>query len=133
MKRIIYSIFGIIIIIMINSCATHVYSREIVYKKASGDLKIKETLVINEDNFKFVKQTVKGEAVFTGHFKDQKNRWVFEISSFKPVNAQERYFNPPIIYIYSVKKNPRGVYLSSPIVKGGRSPLQFIMRGAFSF
>ena len=133
MKKVLYSIISLLLLFVISSCATHVYSRVIIYKKADGDLRIRETLTIGDDNFRFVKQTVRGKAIFKGHFKEENNTWTFEISSFKPLNAPERFFNPPIIYVYSVKKNAGKVLLSSPRVKGVRSPLQFIMRGSFSY
>ncbi|GEM_PF-6223955 len=131
MKKITYSILLVVIIILVSSCATKVYTRTLVYKKAGGDLRIHEKLEISGENFIFTKETAKGKAVFKGKFEEKKDTWIFRVGYFKPVNAQERYFDPPIVYIYRISKTPGGIQFASPRVKGGRSPIQFIMRGTF--
>ncbi len=132
MKKFVYTVLGILLVLIIVSCAAKVYSRVLVFKSENTKLRIKETLTLNNDKFRFVKETVKGKAVFEGTFREKKNQWIFEIKHFKPVNAAARFFNPPIIYVYAVRKYAGGVIFNSPKVKGPRSPLQFIMRGSFS-
>ena len=132
MKKISYFLMVSVLFLSFISCATTIYKRTLVFNGTNGTLKIKETLSIKGDRFVFVKQSVKGKALFEGAFKKDGNKWEFRITHFKPANAIDRYFTHPIIYIYKVEGIPGGgVRFVSFDVKGPRSPLQFIMPGQF--
>ncbi len=131
-RKISYLLMFSVLFLFLVSCATTVYQRTLIFKGTEATLKIKETLSIKDDKFIFVKQSARGKAIFEGNFKKNGTRWEFAIRHFKPVNAVDRYFDPPIVYIYRVKKIPGGgVEFVSFDVRGARSPLQFIMRGRF--
>ncbi len=131
-KQIIYLVIFLVLSFFLVSCATARYQRTLIFKGTNATLRIRETLSVKSDKFVFVKQSINGKALFEGTIKRDGNRWEFHIKHFKPTNATDRYFDPPIVYVYRVKRIPGGgIEFSSPDVKGPRSPLQFIMRGRF--
>ncbi len=131
-KKLGYLLLIGILAFFIFSCASTVYERTLIFKRAEGNLNVKEVLTIKDNKFVFTKSSVNGRAVFEGSFGREGNKWIFKVEHFKPANAADRYFNPPIEYVYTVQVAKGNVIFGSPSVKGGRSPLQFIMQGKFT-
>jgi hypothetical protein len=113
--------------LLLSSCAT-VYQRSWSYESAN----ILDSLTLSGDSFQMVRSS-SGEQTFSGRFIDQGEKWVFEVAQYRGVNGAVKSFQPPVRYIYSVKKFPNGVsFLAIDKVEGGSIGVNFIQKGDFT-
>jgi hypothetical protein len=109
------------------SCAT-VYSR--AWKVNTQDLT--DSLTVSGDSFKLSRTGQGGTSVFEGKLEDHGEQWIFLIASWKPANATAKHFDPPVRYIYKVKKFENGVSFLTLVDVVGTSTFQFIQKGDYS-
>jgi hypothetical protein len=115
-----------LILLVLASCAGSVYTRSWTYESTT----LTDTLRISGGDFRLERESPEGTAVFTGKLTEKGDRWTFVIDSWKPINAAIRRLDPPITYIYGVKKFQGAVsFLSMDI--SGSSTLVFIRPGDF--
>ncbi|MCX7038333.1 MAG: hypothetical protein NT005_04275 [Spirochaetes bacterium] len=115
-----------LIFLVLTSCAGSVYTRSWTYESAT----LTDTLRISGGDFRLERESADGTAVFTGKLTEKGEQWTFVIDSWKPINATIRRLDPPITYIYRVKKFQGAVsFLSMEI--SGSSTLVFIRPGDF--
>jgi hypothetical protein len=109
------------------SCAGTQYSRG----WAVNGEKLTDILRVTDDSFRLERRSREGTSVFEGTLRDGGDRWLFEIASWKPVNAALRRFDPPIRYMYRVKKTNAGVSFLELVEVEGASHFAFIQEGDF--
>jgi hypothetical protein len=115
-----------LILLVLASCAGSVYTRSWTYESTT----LTDTLRISGGDFRLERESPDGTAVFTGKLTEKGDKWIFVIDSWKPTNAAIRRLDPPITYIYGVKKFQGAVsFLSMDI--SGSSTLVFIRPGDF--
>lgn len=115
-----------LILLVLASCAGSVYTRSWTYESTT----LTDTLRISGGDFRLERESPQGTAVFTGKLTEKGDRWTFVIDSWKPINAAIRRLDPPITYIYGVKRFQGAVsFLSMDI--SGSSTLVFIRPGDF--
>jgi hypothetical protein len=115
-----------LLLLVLTSCAGTVYTRSWTYESTT----LTDTLRISGGEFRLERESTEGTAVFTGKLTERDDRWTFVIDSWKPINAAVRRLDPPITYIYRVKKFHGAVsFLSMDIA--GSSTLVFIRPGDF--
>jgi hypothetical protein len=113
--------------LMLASCAT-VYQRSWTYESSS----ILDSLTVSGDSFTMVRNS-DGAQTFSGKFSDQGDKWVFEVTQYRGVNGVVKSFQPPVRYLYSVKKFEGGVsFLAIDKVEGGSLGVNFIQKGDFT-
>jgi hypothetical protein len=115
-----------LLLLVLASCAGSVYSHSWTYESTT----LTDTLRISGGDFRLERQSADGTAVFTGKLTEKGDRWTFVIDSWKPINASVRRLDPPITYIYRVKKFQGAVSFLSMDVAGS-STLVFIRPGDF--
>ncbi len=113
-------------LLVLASCAGSVYTRSWTYESTT----LTDILRISGGDFRLERESPEGTAVFTGKLAEKGDAWTFVIDSWKPTNAAIRRLDPPITYIYRVKKFQGAVsFLSMDI--SGSSTLVFIRPGDF--
>jgi hypothetical protein len=109
------------------SCAGTIYSRTWTWESTS----LTDTLRLTRGAFRLERESSEGLAVFSGTLTEKGENWTFVIDSWKPTNAAQRRLDPPITYIYRVKRFQDAIsFLSMDVV--GSSTLVFIRPGDFS-
>ncbi len=98
---------------------------------AVNDEKLKDTLRVSERSFRLERLGPEGTSVFEGKLDDGGDRWRFEIEAWKPANAAVKRFDPPVKYLYRVKRHRDGVTFLELIEVKGVSTFQFIQKGEF--
>ena len=121
---------GVIIalVLVLASCAGSVYVRNWVYENTE----LKDTLVLSGESFRLERASPDGTSVFSGSWAEQNGEWVFKVESWKPYNAAERRFDPPITYFYKGKKFENGIAFYSFRLEGS-SPLNLFIRTPSDF
>jgi hypothetical protein len=109
------------------SCAGTVYARRWTVNNAD----LTDTLSISGDVFTLQRTGSGGTTVWEGGFKDNGDQWIFDIRVWRPPNASERRMDPPVRYLYRVKKFQNGVSFQELIDVVGLSNFQFIQTGDF--
>jgi hypothetical protein len=114
-------------VLLLASCAT-VYQRSWTYESST----VQDSLTLSGDSFQLVR-TSAGEQTFSGKFSDQGEKWVFDVTMYRATNGAVKSFEPPVRYVYSVKKFPQGVsFLAIDKVEGGSVGANFIQKGDFT-
>ncbi len=114
-------------LLVLCSCAGIVYARNWVVNNAN----LTDTLTISGDAFKLERLGQSGTSVFEGTYEERDDQWVFSVTSWKPANASIQRFDPPVRYIYRIKKFRNGVSFLTLVAVQGTSPFQFIQKGDF--
>jgi hypothetical protein len=115
-----------VVALALVSCAGVVYTRGWTYQSAS----LTDTLRLSRGEFRLERESSEGPAVFSGTLAEKGDTWTFVIDSWKPTNAAVRRLDPPITYIYRVKKFQDAISFLSMDVRGS-STLVFIQPGDF--
>jgi hypothetical protein len=115
------------LILGLGSCAGTVYTRR--WSVNNADLT--DTLTISGDTFVLERLGSGGTSSFEGTFQDNGNQWVFDIQVWRPANAAAKRFDPPIRYLYKVKKFQDGVSFLELSDVIGTSNFQFIQAGDY--
>jgi hypothetical protein len=126
MRKLVTAICAATAALVICSCGT-VYSR--VWAVNAQNLT--DTLSISGDSFRLERSAREGTSSFEGKFEEKGERWIFDITSWKPANATIRRFDPPVRYIYNIHKFSKGVSFLSLVEVVGKSTFQFIQNGDF--
>ena len=126
MKRSATLICTLLMAIVLSSCGT-VYSR--VWAVNAQNLT--DTLLISGDAFRLERTSADGTSVFEGKLLERGDRWIFDITSWKPANASVRRFNPAVRYVYQIHKFSRGISFLDLVDVVGTSTFQFIQTGDF--
>jgi hypothetical protein len=115
-------------VVLLVSCAGITYTRAWTYNNAA----LTDTLIVTDDSFRLERASASGTTVFAGDLKQGDERWTFDIVRWEPYNATAQTFDPPVRYVYRVRKS-RGTlsFLALEDVKGW-SPMQFIQPGDFT-
>lgn len=112
--------------LVISSCGT-VYSRAWAVNAQS----LTDTLSISGDTFRLERTSSDGTSVWEGKFTERGERWIFDITSWKPANAPLKRLNPAVRYIYQIHKFSRGISFLDLVDVIGTSSFQFIQTGDF--
>jgi hypothetical protein len=118
---------AVILACILLSCAGTVYSRNWVVNSVN----LTDTLTISGDTFKLERLGQAGTSIFEGKYEEKGDQWAFGVTSWKPANAAAQKFDPPVRYIYRVKKFQNGVSFLVLVELQGTSPFQFIQKGDF--
>jgi hypothetical protein len=119
---------GIITLILtLGSCAGITYSRNWAVNNAD----LTDTLTISDEKFVLERIGSGGVSAWEGVFKENGDTWVFEIKVWRPSNASAKSFDPPIRYIYQMKKFQNGVSFLQLVEVVGHSNFQFIQAGDY--
>lgn len=137
MKTVAVCVGAVLLIWLLLSCVSMVYSREYTLKRADTELDITETLTLNiniitADTFRLEKTSENGTALYEGTFREERDRWTFILTTFSSVNASPRHFNPPVVYYYLVTKNQDGVTFDKPKIVGSQTAIPLLSRGFFA-
>lgn len=110
------------------SCAGITYTRAWTYNNAP----LTDTLTVTDETFRLERSSAAGVSVFEGDLKQGDERWTFDVARWQPYNATAQTFDPPVRYVYRIRKS-RGTltFLALEDVKGW-SPMQFIQPGDFA-
>ncbi len=127
MRRTVFSSAVLALAFVLASCAGTQYLRN----WAVNGENLKDALRVSDGNFRLERLGTEGTSVFEGRLDDGGDRWMFEIESWKPANAAVKRFDPPIKYLYRVKKHRYGVSFLELIEVKGVSTFQFIQKGEF--
>jgi hypothetical protein len=127
MRRTCFASAVLTLAFVLASCAGTQYLRN----WAVNGEKLKDTLRVSEGNFRLERLGSEGTSIFEGKLDDGGDRWMFEIEAWKPANASVNRFDPPIKYLYRVKKHHEGVSFLELIEVRGVSTFQFIQKGEF--
>ena len=113
---------------LLASCAGIAYTRSWTWNSTP----LNDTLTVTEESFRLERASSAGVAVFEGALKQGDERWTFDVVRWKPYNGAAQAFDPPVRYVYRVRKS-RGV-LSFTALEDvrGWSPMQFIQPGDFT-
>ena len=111
----------------IASCAGTVYARRWTVNNAD----LTDTLTISGDGFTLERTAASGATVWEGSFKDNGDQWIFDIKAWRPPNAPAQRYDPPVRYLYRVKKFQDGVSFVELVDVIGLSNFQFIQAGDF--
>ena len=113
---------------LLASCAGIAYTRSWTWNSTP----LPDTLTVTDETFRLERSSSAGVAVFEGELKQGDERWTFDVVRWKPYNAAAQTFDPPVRYVYRVRKS-RGV-LSFTALEDvrGWSPMQFIQPGDFT-
>jgi len=114
--------------VLLSSCAGITYTREWTYNNAP----LTDTLTVTEDTFRLERSSASGVTVFEGELSQGDERWTFDISRWKPYNAAAQTFDPPVRYLYRVRKTGKTLTFLEPPEVRGWSPMQFIQPGDFT-
>ena len=112
---------------LLASCAGITYTKAWTYNNDP----LTDRLTVTDETFRLERSSSAGVAVFVGDLKQGDERWTFDVTRWEPYNAAAQTFNPPVRYVYRVRKS-RGVlsFLALEDVRGW-SPMQFIQPGDF--
>ena len=121
------AVFTVAVMAACVSCAGTVYSRAWVINSQN----LTDKLTISGDSFRLERTGQSGTSTFEGAFEDKGDQWVFDVTRWTPANATAQNFDPPVRYIYQVKKFENGVSFLSLSDVVGTSTFQFIQRGDF--
>jgi len=113
--------------LVLASCAGITYTRSWTYNNAP----LTDTLTVTDETFRLERSSASGVAVFEGGLRQGDERWTFDVARWEPYNAAAQTFDPPVRYVYRVRKS-RGTltFVALEDVKGW-SPMQFIQPGDF--
>ncbi len=114
-------------VLLLASCAGTVYTR--AWSWQSTDLT--DTLSFSRGAFRLQRESSDGTAVFSGVLTEKGDTWTFVIESWKPTNAALRRLDPPITYVYKVKRFRDAISFLSMDVRGS-STIVFIQPGDFT-
>ena len=122
------ALLGVVIAILaLASCAGTVYTRTWTWQSTS----LTDTLSFSGGEFRLERESSEGTAVFSGKLTEKGDAWTFVIESWKPTNAALRRLDPPITYVYRVKRFQDAISFLSMDVRGS-STIVFIQPGDFS-
>ena len=122
------ALLGVVIAILaLASCAGTVYTRTWTWQSTS----LTDTLSFSGGEFRLERESSEGTAVFSGKLTEKGDTWTFVIDSWKPTNAALRRLDPPITYVYRVKRFQDAISFLSMDVRGS-STIVFIQPGDFS-
>ncbi len=110
----------------ISSCASITYARTWAVNNAD----LSDTLTVSGDTF-VLERSGNGISSWDGAFKENGDRWIFDIKAWRPANASAKTYDPPIRYVYSVKKFKNGVTFLKLEEVVGHSNFQFIQEGDY--
>jgi hypothetical protein len=112
---------------LIASCAGITYTRTWTYNNDP----LTDRLTVTDETFHLERSSSAGTAMFEGDLKQGEDHWTFDVVRWEPYNAAAQTFDPPVRYVYRVRKS-RGVlsFLALEDVRGW-SPMQFIQPGDF--
>jgi len=119
---------ALIVILGLGSCAGPVFSRN---WSVNNDA-LTDTLTLSGDNFVLERVSAAGTSSWEGAFKDNGDQWIFDITVWRPANASAKTFDPPIRYLYQVKRFQNGVSFLKLSDVVGHSNFQFIQAGDYS-
>jgi hypothetical protein len=113
--------------VLLASCAGITYTKAWTYNNEP----LTDRLSVTDETFRLERSSKAGLAVFAGDLRKGDERWTFDVVRWEPYNAAAQTFDPPVRYVYRVRKS-RGVlsFLSLEDVRGW-SPMQFIQPGDF--
>jgi len=127
MRKLARSVYAVAIAALCVSCAGTVYSRAWVVNSQN----LTDRLVVSGDSFRLERSGQSGTSVFEGALQDKGEQWIFDVATWKPSNAAAQHFDPPVRYIYQVKRFQNGVSFLALTDVIGTSSFQFIQRGDF--
>jgi hypothetical protein len=116
-----------VVLLALASCAGPVYTR--AWSWQSIDLT--DTLSFSRGEFRLQRESSDGTAVFSGKLTEKGDAWTFVIETWKPTNAAARRLDPPITYVYRVKRFQDAISFLSMDVRGS-STIVFIQPGDFT-
>jgi hypothetical protein len=113
--------------LLLASCAGITYTKAWTYNSEP----LTDRLSVTDETFRLERSSKAGLAVFVGALRQGDERWTFDVVRWEPYNAAAQTFDPPVRYVYRVRKS-RGVlsFLALEDVRGW-SPMQFIQPGDF--
>jgi hypothetical protein len=114
-------------LLVLASCAGPVYTRAWTWQS----MDLTDTLSLSRGEFRLQRESSDGTAVFTGTLAEKGDTWTFVIETWKPTNAASRRLDPPITYVYRVKRFQEAISFLSMDVRGS-STLVFIQPGDFT-
>jgi len=113
---------------LLASCAGIAYTRSWTWNATP----LTDTLSVTDESFRLERSSSAGVAVFEGDLKQGDDRWTFDVVRWKPYNAAAQTFDPPVRYVYRVRKS-RGILSFTELEDvRGWSPMQFIQPGDFT-
>ncbi len=128
MRKAFFISAALAVVLVLASCAgTQRYIRD----WAVNEENLKDTLRVSEGDFRLERLGREGTSVFEGRLEDGGELWRFEIQAWKPANAARKRLDPPIRYLYRVKKHGNRVSFLKLIEVKGTSTFQFIQEGDF--
>ena len=110
------------------SCAGDRYVRTWTYNGED----LNDTLTVGEDFFTLERVSSEGTEVFSGRFVAGPGPWRFEIENWKPVNGEERHFDPPIVFVCRGRLFENGMALFAGRFLG-RAPMGLFIRTPTDF
>ncbi len=113
--------------VVLASCAGPVYTRAWTWQS----MDLQDTLSFSRGEFRLQRESSDGTAVFSGKLTEKGDTWTFVIETWKPTNAAPRRLDPPITYVYRVKRFQNAISFLSMEVKGS-STVVFIQPGDFT-
>jgi hypothetical protein len=128
MRRTFAQLAALTATILLASCAGITYSRAWTYNNAP----LTDTLTVTEDTFRLERSSTSGVAVFEGELKQGDERWTFDVTRWKPYNAAAQTFDPPVRYIFRIRKSRATLSFVALEDVRGWSPMQFIQPGDFT-
>jgi hypothetical protein len=114
-------------LLLLASCAGTVYTRAWTWQ--STDLT--DSLSFSRGEFRLQRESSDGTAVFAGKLTEKGDTWTFLVETWKPTNAAQRRLDPPITYVYRVKRFQGAISFLSMEVRGS-STIVFIQPGDFT-
>ena len=122
------ALLGVVVAILaLASCAGTVYTRTWTWQSTN----LTDTLSFSGGEFRLERESSEGTAVFSGKLTEKGDAWTFVIEAWKPTNAALRRLDPPITYVYRVKRFQDAISFLSVDVRGS-STIVFIQPGDFS-
>jgi len=116
-------------LLVLASCAGTTYVRTWTYENSD----MTDVLSISGENFRLERTSPAGATVFSGKVSERGAELAFEIESWRPANAPERRFDPPLVYLYKARKFSNGIAFYSYHIEGGKSPLNIFIRAPIDF
>ncbi len=115
-------------VLLLARCASVTYSR--TWTSGSGGQI--DRLTVTDQAFRLERISDAGVSIFEGIVHQDEEQWVFDVVRWKPAHAAARKYDPPVRYVYRVRRFHGAVSFLALVRVEGWPPMTFIQPGDFA-